>query len=141
MGSQDLFLEQTLVEEGKLTDEQLAKTQSYAAENKVDLVDALIKTEVTSGRDIALAKAAICEAPFIDLGEYNVYFANTKIVPRAVADRFLLFPLFKIDDVLTLAMDDPLDLEAMDQARSQHQLVTDDFGVGGDFLLGREGQL
>jgi type IV pilus assembly protein PilB len=34
-----------------------------------------------------------------------------------VAERYCVFPLFKIDAVLTLAMDDPLNLEAMDQAR------------------------
>jgi type IV pilus assembly protein PilB len=117
MHNQDVFLEQSLLEEGNLTDEQLKAAQEYAQEREVDLVDALIKTEAASARTIALAKAGICEAPYVDLSEYNVNFANTQVVPRSVAERFILFPLFKIDDVLTLAMDDPLNLEAMDQAR------------------------
>ncbi|MHC4825530.1 MAG: GspE/PulE family protein [Planctomycetota bacterium] len=66
---------------------------------------------------MALVKAGICEAPFVNLDDFEACFANTQLVPRAVAERYCLFPLFKIDNVLTLAMDDPLNLEAMDQAR------------------------
>ncbi len=80
-------------------------------------MDALIATDTINGRNIALAKAGICEAPFVDIEEYEACFANTHLVPRAVAERYCLFPLFKIDAVVTLAMDDPLNLEAMDQAR------------------------
>ncbi len=117
MHNQDVFLEQTLLEEGRVTAEQLEEARRYGIEHQVDLVDALISTEAIRGRDIALAKAGICEAPFADLEEFEACFANTQLVPRAVAERYCLFPLFKIDNVLTLAMDDPLNLEAMDQAR------------------------
>ncbi|MHC4415048.1 MAG: GspE/PulE family protein [Planctomycetota bacterium] len=117
MHNQDVFLEQTLLEEGRITTEQLEDARRHGIEHQVDLVDALIATEITSGRDIALARAGICEAPFVDLGQYEACFANTQLVPRSVADRYDVFPLFKIDEVLTLAMDDPLNLEAMDQAR------------------------
>ncbi len=117
MHNQDVFLEQTLLEEHRVTAEQLEEARRYGIEQQVDLVDALISTDAISGRDIALAKAGICEAPFANLEEYEACFANTQLVPRAVAERYCLFPLFKIDNVLTLAMDDPLNLEAMDQAR------------------------
>ncbi len=117
MHNQDVFLEQTLLEEGRVTAKQLEEARRYGIEHQVDLVDALISTAAINGRDIALAKAGICEAPFVDLEAYEACFANTQLVPRAVAERYCLFPLFKIDTVLTLAMDDPLNLEAMDQAR------------------------
>ncbi len=117
MHNQDVFLEQTLLEEGRVTAEQLEEARRYGIEHQVDLVDALISTEAIHGREIALAKAGICEAPFAALEEFEACFTNTQLVPRAVAERYCLFPLFKIDNVLTLAMDDPLNLEAMDQAR------------------------
>jgi type IV pilus assembly protein PilB len=117
MHNQDVFLEQTLLEEARITAEQLEAARRYGIEHQVDLVDALISTETVSGREVALVKAGICEAPFVNLDDYDACFANTALVPRAVAERYCLFPLFKIDNVLTLAMDDPLNLEAMDQAR------------------------
>jgi type IV pilus assembly protein PilB len=117
MHNQDVFLEQTLLEEGRVSREQLEAARRYAIEHQVDLVDGLIGSRAISGRDIALAKAGICEAPFVNLDEFEPCFANTQLVPRSVAERYCVFPLFKIDAVLTLAMDDPLNLEAMDQAR------------------------
>jgi type IV pilus assembly protein PilB len=117
MHNQDVFLEQTLLEEGRVSREQIEAARRYAAEHQVDLVDGLIGSRTISGREIALAKAGICEAPFVNIDEHEACFANTHLVPRAVAERYCVFPLFKIDAVLTLAMDDPLNLEAMDQAR------------------------
>ncbi len=117
MHNQDVFLEQTLLEEGRVSREQLESARRYAAEHQVDLVDGLIGSRAINGREIAMAKAGICEAPFVNIDEYEACFANTHLVPRAVAERYCVFPLFKIDAVLTLAMDDPLNLEAMDQAR------------------------
>jgi type IV pilus assembly protein PilB len=117
MHNQDVFLEQTLLEEARVNAEELETARRYSIEHQVDLVDALISTETISGREVALVKAGICEAPFVNLDDFEACFANTQLVPRAVAERYCLFPLFKIDNVLTLAMDDPLNLEAMDQAR------------------------
>ena len=117
MHNQDVFLEQTLLEEARVSAEELETARRYSIEHQVDLVDALISTETISGREVALVKAGICEAPFVNLDDFEACFANTQLVPRAVAERYCLFPLFKIDNVLTLAMDDPLNLEAMDQAR------------------------
>jgi type IV pilus assembly protein PilB len=117
MHNQDVFLEQTLLEEQRVSAEELETARRYSIEHQVDLVDALISTETISGREVALVKAGICEAPFVNLDDFEACFANTQLVPRAVAERYCLFPLFKIDNVLTLAMDDPLNLEAMDQAR------------------------
>ena len=81
MHNQDVFLEQTLLEEGRVTAEQLEEARRYGIEHQVDLVDALISTEAICGRDIALAKAGICEAPFADLEEFESCFANTPLVP------------------------------------------------------------
>jgi type IV pilus assembly protein PilB len=114
---EDVFLEQALLAEGRVQPEQIEAARRHAVAVDVDLVDGLIATEACSSRDIALVRAEICETSFVDLAEFDASFANTQLLPRAVAERYLLFPLFKIDDVVTLAMDDPLNLEAMDQAR------------------------
>ena len=61
MHNQDVFLEQTLLEEGRVTTEQLEGARRYGIEHQVDLVDALISTDAINGRSIALAKAGICD--------------------------------------------------------------------------------
>ena len=117
MHDQDVFLERALLDASLVTLEQLGAARQHATEHDVDLVDALIQTETLTSRQIALVRADLCEVPFVNVVDYETCFANTSLVPRAVAERYSVFPLFMIDDVLTLAMEDPLNLEAADQVR------------------------
>lgn len=117
MRDQDLFLERALVEDRLVTGEQVARAKRYGQDHDVDLVDALVKLETVSGRDIALTRANVCETPFVIVSDYETCFANTQILPRSIAERYCAFPLFMVDGVLTLAMDNPLNLEATDQIR------------------------
>ena len=117
MREQDVFLERALVEEGLLNNDQVAQARRYAAEHDLDLVDALVKSKALTGREVALTRANVCETAFVALSEYEPCYVNSQLLPRTVAERFCLFPLFMIDGVLTLAMDNPLNLEATDQVR------------------------
>jgi type II secretory ATPase GspE/PulE/Tfp pilus assembly ATPase PilB-like protein len=113
----DVFLERALIDLGLLGREQLDAARRHGAEARLDLVDALVAKELISSRRLALVRADICEAPFADLSDFEPFYANTKALPRSVAERRCAFPLFIIDGVMTVAMDDPLDLEATDQIR------------------------
>jgi type IV pilus assembly protein PilB len=117
MPDQSLFLERALLDAELVTTDQVQAARQYAADQDVDLAEALVRSEALSRRQISLVQADICEMPFVDLDDYVPSFANTALVPRAVAERYTLFPLFMIDGVLTLGMDDPLNLEAADQVR------------------------
>ena len=117
MNNHDVFLERALLEEERITTAQLETARRHAREHDVDLEDALLAMSAVGSTELAMVKADVCEVPFVELAEYEVCFANTRIVPRSLAERFLLFPLFLIDGVLTLATDDPLNLEALDQIR------------------------
>ena len=117
MRDQDVFLERALVEDGLLDEARLIEVKQYAAEHDLDLVDALVNTQTLTGREIAICRANLCEVPFVCLADFEPYFANTQLLPRAVAERYHMFPLFMVDGVLTLAMENPLNLDATDQAR------------------------
>jgi type IV pilus assembly protein PilB len=113
----DVFLERALIEDGLIDDQKIAAARRYAQENELDLIDGLIKSKTLAGRDIALSRAQLCETPFVGLSDFEPCYANTHLLPRSVAERCCAFPLFMIDGVLTLAMDDPLNLGATDQIR------------------------
>jgi len=117
MLDQDVFLQRALLEEGLLDNEQLEAARRWSIEHDVDLVDALVQTETLTSRQIALTKADVCEVPFVELTDFETCYANATLIPRNIAERHCTFPLFLIDGVLTLAMDDPLNLEATDQVR------------------------
>src|SRR3954463_10574514 len=117
MRDHDLFLEKALMDEGLIDAEQLAEARRLALEENFDIIDALVKSEKLTGRQIALTKADVCETPFVELTDFEPCYANTQLLPRAIAERFCVFPLFMVNGVLTLAMDNPLNLDATDQVR------------------------
>ncbi len=117
MHDQDVFLERALVEDQLINNQQLADARRFAQDSDCDIIDALTRSKVLAGRDIALTRADVCETPYVQLADYEVSFTNSQMLPRAVAERFRAFPLFMIDGVLTVAMENPLDLEATDQIR------------------------
>lgn len=117
MRDQDLFLSKALIQEGAVTQEQVDAAQRYGDEHSVDLTDALVKTETLTNRQIALVNAEICEVPFVELADYEPCRGNLSLVPRNTAERYCAFPLFMIDGVLTVAMDNPMNLDATDHIR------------------------
>jgi type IV pilus assembly protein PilB len=111
------FVLQTLLEDGRLTNEQAEKARAHAASNSTPVLDAVIALKICSSRDIAITRAKMSECAFVDLSQFTTDIRNAQLMPRAMAERLVAFPLFVIDDVATVAMDDPLDLRALDQLR------------------------
>ena len=114
----DVFLERALIDDGLLSHEKLEEARRYmASHGSADLVDALVGSKTLTGRQVAMSRAALFEVPFVVLTDYEVSLSNSSLVPRSITDRYGVFPLFMVDGVLTLAMDDPMNLDAMDQVR------------------------
>ena len=111
------FIVRTLLADGLITEADLRRATEHAMSTGGDLLDSMVALGIATTRRLALAKAKICEYPFVDLSHYDVDFRNTRLVPRAVAERLVAFPLFIIDGVATVAMLDPLNLQAIDQIR------------------------
>ncbi len=125
MLDQDVFLERALIDDGLLTREKLDEARRFMTKQGGDLVDALVGLKLLTGPQIARARAALFEVPYVNLTDYDMCLANSSLVPRAIADRYCLFPLFMVDGVLTLAMDDPMNLDAMDQVRQAAKCEVD----------------
>jgi len=84
----------------------------------VSVPEALVAIGVLSSRVLAISRAKITEYPFVDLAAFAVDITNAELLPRAVSERFSAFPLFIIDGLATVAMVDPLNLQAIDLIRS-----------------------
>jgi len=111
------FIVRTLLADGLITEADLRRATEHAMSTGGDLLDSMVTLGIATTRRLAIAKAKICEYPFVDLSHYDVDFRNTRLVPRAVAERLVAFPLFIIEGVATVAMLDPLNLQAIDQIR------------------------
>jgi type IV pilus assembly protein PilB len=72
-----------------------------------------------SEEDIAAVVAQDMGVPFMDIKNYLIDPAVVKLVPEAVAKKYSLIPLFKIQDTLTIAMANPQDIFALDEVRAK----------------------
>jgi type IV pilus assembly protein PilB len=109
------FIIQALIEDGKLSAVSADEMRRFIIENECSIEDATIRLKKVSTRDLAIAKASICEYPFVDLSMVDTDIRNSRRLPKALAERLIAFPLYVLGDVATVAMEDPLDLQAMDQ--------------------------
>jgi type IV pilus assembly protein PilB len=111
------FIIRTFQAEGLLKEADVRRATEHAVGAGGEVLDSLVNLGIVTARQMAMAKAKICEYPFVDLSQFDVDFRNTALMPRGVAERLTAFPLFVLDGVATVAMLDPLNLQAIDQVR------------------------
>ena len=112
------FVVAYMIEEGILSPEALDRATRHAAENKCTIPEAAVTLGAVTKRQVAIARAAVCECPFVDLEHYDLDLKNAVLLPRSAADRQLAFPLFNLGKSITVGMADPMDLNAIDRLRS-----------------------
>jgi len=111
------FLVQSLIEDGLISEGDAHRAREHAGEHACALPDALVAVGAITHRQLAISRAKLCEYPFVDLVAYDVDINNANLIPRAMSERLSAFVLFRIGDVSTVAMLDPLNLQSIDQVR------------------------
>ncbi|MFT5424311.1 MAG: type II secretory ATPase GspE/PulE/Tfp pilus assembly ATPase PilB-like protein [Phycisphaerales bacterium] len=108
------YVLRSLIEEGRVSGEDAARAVETAKADGSSIEDTLARLGLVSPRDLALAKAMICEYPFVDLDAYETEIDNCERLSREFAETHGVFPLFVLENVATVAMIDPLNLTAID---------------------------
>jgi type IV pilus assembly protein PilB len=80
--------------------------------------DDAVGHELAAGSDTGTLLSEKLKVPTIDLSLYLIDDEVAKSVPEGVARKHLLIPVFKIDNNLTIAMADPMDVFAIDEVRA-----------------------
>ena len=111
------FVIRTLMADGVIKDADVKRATEHSMAAGGDLVDSLVALNLVSSRRVAIARAKLCEYPFVDINHYEVDIRHAAYMPRTVAERLVAFPLFVVDGTATVAMLDPLNLQAIDQIR------------------------
>ena len=111
-----------LVKKGVINQEQVNAAMQEAGRTGMPLEKALEKLGYISEIDIVQAIAESIGVPFMDLTDYLVDPEVIKLVPEETAKKCKAVPLFKIGNSLTVAMGDPLDVEAIDEIRTKSKL-------------------
>ncbi len=125
-------LSDVLLAQHLLTQEQYNDVRVKSATQNVSDESILTSSNYVSEQNLTEAKAKLLGIPFIDLESTSFSPQALALVPRAVAERFLVVP-FMYDDktkVLSIAMSNPVDLDALSFVRQKTGLTVKSFAAG-----------
>jgi len=114
----DYHLGDILIEEGKLTKEQLHEALAWQEKHPgIHLGDILVDKAYCSREQVTAALANKLGIPYVKLGEYEIPPNVLRLVPADIAIQHNVLPLARRDNHLIIAMENPLDWEAMELLR------------------------
>jgi len=111
-------LGEILVKAGRITVEQLHEALAFQRRTPMPIGQALIKLRHVNE---AVMRDALCtqlHINFFDLDPISIDQALTRLISERFATRHLLIPLFRVDDVLVVAMDDPSQVEVIENLQA-----------------------
>jgi len=103
-----------LADLGFVTPEQVATSRTDALGAGVGVVDYMIANKIIRPADVTQAKAAHFGAEVVNLAQIKVEDDVINAVPRHIARKYRVIPVYKHDNTLTIAIADPSDLATID---------------------------
>lgn len=107
-------LGELLIERGILNQAQLEKGLLVQQEKGGLIGEILVELGFVKEEDIAQALTAQYGFPYLPLSNYDINPEIVNIVPGRVARQYLLVPIDKIGNNLTVAMSNPLNVQAIE---------------------------
>src|SRR5439155_9619754 len=110
MPAQDEYIVNLLLDVGLINHEDVLKAKELTKLGGIGLVDALVKNGKVTPMDVQKTLASQFGLDTINLAEYRVPDDVLALVPRHIARRYKIVPVYKHDNTLTVAIHDPLDV-------------------------------
>jgi type IV pilus assembly protein PilB len=107
-------LGELLVERGIIKPQQLEKALAAQKERGGLIGEVIVELGFAKEEDIAQALTAQYGFPYLPLANYEINAQLTEIVPLRVARQYMLVPIDKIGNNLTIAMSNPLNIQAVE---------------------------
>lgn len=108
-------LKYDLVRDGLISYEDIEKAAEIAQSQNVNIGQILIKSNLISEENLLKFLETKLHIPYVDLKDYTLDTRCLSYINFNDARKYKIIPLFKIENVLTVAMADPLDLFAIDK--------------------------
>jgi general secretion pathway protein E/type IV pilus assembly protein PilB len=114
VAEKDDYLADILVDLGFVSPEKVAETRREAQAAGVGVVDLLVANKVVRPADVTQAKASHFGAEVVNLSEVKIEDDVIATIPRHIARKYRVVPVFKHDNSITVALADPSDLNTID---------------------------
>jgi general secretion pathway protein E/type IV pilus assembly protein PilB len=114
VAEKDDYLADVLVDLGLAPSEQVAKAREEARASGVGVLDFLLANKIIRPGDVTQAKAAQFGAEVVQLGSIKIDDEVISIIPRHIAKKYRVVPIFKTENKVAVAIADPSDLNTID---------------------------
>lgn len=104
---------QIMVRKCLITTEQLDQALNAQKEKGERLGDTLIKLGFISEESLGIVLASQADLVYIPIEKYNITEETMNLIPRELALKYKIIPLELLDDVLTVSVCDPFDIQAI----------------------------
>lgn len=108
-------LKYDLVRDGLINYDDIEKAEEIALAQNVNIGQVLINSNLITEEKLLKFLESKLHIPYVDLKDYALDTRCLGLVSFADAQKYKIIPLFKIENVLTVAMADPLDLFVIDK--------------------------
>ena len=106
-----------MVQDGLLTNEQLEELLEIQKTEGTRLLKLLIDKSYVSEQDMAVSMGRVLKTPPINLSRIGIPPEIAELVPRDICKNHKVIPVSRLDDLLFLAMADPLNVLALDDIK------------------------
>lgn len=107
-------VETVLIEQGVLTEEQMAYLESKAAKENTPLLSLLAGEAKVGEETLTKAIAQVAKVPYVNLSNAKIEASILDLLPQEVAERYMAVPLGEMQNRLVVAMLDADNVQAVD---------------------------
>ena len=111
---------------GLVSNTDVASMRAEADSTGQGVVDLLLARSLIKPADVTRAKAAQFGAEVVDLNEIRLTDEVISAIPRHIAKRYKVIPIYRNNGSVTVALSDPADLDTID---SLHHLLNQEIEV------------
>jgi type IV pilus assembly protein PilB len=115
--SNDDYVLEIMLENGLVAQDDVERIRGSIVHEGVSIVDELLTAEIVSEFDVLKLLADQFGMEVISLRDIDLSPQVRDAVPVDIARRYNIIPIYRTDEVLTVALSDPLDVEVLDSLR------------------------
>jgi type IV pilus assembly protein PilB len=114
VAAKDDYLIDTLIELGYMSHDQVASVQPDAEATGEGVLDLMVSRGLLPALAVTQAKAAYFHAELVTLADMRLPDDVVSAIPRHVAKRYRVVPVYRHDGAIGVALSDPSDLDTID---------------------------
>ena len=115
-------LKEILLRDNLITPEDLNRAIEEQERSGGELSRVLLRLKLISEDQLSVVLSEALQLPLINLNLFRIDPSLLKLIPKDIAEKSLMIPISKLNDQLTIAMVDPLDILTIDNIKAMTSL-------------------